>query len=180
MSEVPLYTPRLWSHSPSASLAVSLARVVQGRPERELFMDNLLVRIHFITVMIRWTGLEPRKFEFPFPGSCTSTFLGWSHSLPASLAVSLAGVVQGRPGFKDPRVPQCPQWLHVHERGLQHIGAHPWSPLTRGGPVQDPAESSQHELQASPRCQLRVGRGSHTGVPRPYESAPPTRNTIWP
>ena len=43
--------------------------------EREFFIDNLLVRIHFITVMIRWTGLAPWEFEFPFPGSLTSTFL---------------------------------------------------------------------------------------------------------
>jgi len=28
-------------------------------PEREFFIDNLLVRIHFIIVMIRWTGLAP-------------------------------------------------------------------------------------------------------------------------
>ena len=27
--------------------------------EREFFSDNLLVRIHFIIVMIRWTGLAP-------------------------------------------------------------------------------------------------------------------------
>ena len=39
--------------------------------KREFFIDNLLVRIHFIIVMIRWTG----QFEFPFPGSLTSTFL---------------------------------------------------------------------------------------------------------
>jgi len=25
--------------------------------------------------MIRWTGLAPREFDFPFPGSLTSTFL---------------------------------------------------------------------------------------------------------
>jgi len=37
-------------------------------PEREFFIDNLLIRIHFIIVMIRWTGLD-------FPGSLTSTFL---------------------------------------------------------------------------------------------------------
>ena len=35
---------------------------------REFFIDNLLVRIHFIIVMIRWTGLAPWEFEFPFPG----------------------------------------------------------------------------------------------------------------
>ena len=38
-------------------------------------VDNLLVRIPFIIVMIRWTGLAPWAFEFPFPGSLTSTFL---------------------------------------------------------------------------------------------------------
>jgi len=27
--------------------------------EREFFIDNLLVRIHFIIVMIRWTGIAP-------------------------------------------------------------------------------------------------------------------------
>jgi len=44
-------------------------------PERDFFVDNLLVRIHFIIVMIRWSGLAPWEFEFPFPGSLTSTFL---------------------------------------------------------------------------------------------------------
>jgi len=43
--------------------------------EREFFIDNLLVRIHFIIVLIRRTGLAPWEFEFPFPGSLTSTFL---------------------------------------------------------------------------------------------------------
>jgi len=42
---------------------------------REFFIDNLLVRIHFIIEMIRWTGLAPWEFKFPFPGSLTSTFL---------------------------------------------------------------------------------------------------------
>ena len=44
--------------------------------EREFFIDNLLVRIHFIIVMIWWTGLAPWEFESPFPGSLASTFLG--------------------------------------------------------------------------------------------------------
>jgi len=35
--------------------------------EREFFIVNLLVRIHFIIVMIWWTGLAPWEFEFPFP-----------------------------------------------------------------------------------------------------------------
>ena len=42
----------------------------------ESVTDNLLVRIHFIIEMSRWTGLAPWKFEFPFPGSLASTFLG--------------------------------------------------------------------------------------------------------
>ena len=44
-------------------------------PERKVFIDNFLVRIHFIIEMIRLTGLAPWDFEFPLPGSLTSTFL---------------------------------------------------------------------------------------------------------
>ena len=43
--------------------------------ERESVIDSLLVRIHLIIVMIRFTGPTPWEFEFPFPGSLTSTFL---------------------------------------------------------------------------------------------------------
>ena len=43
--------------------------------EREFFISHLLVQIPFIIVMIRRTGLAPWEFEFPFPGSLTSTFL---------------------------------------------------------------------------------------------------------
>jgi len=39
--------------------------------EREFFIDDLLVRIHYIIVMIRWTGLAPWEFEYPFPGETT-------------------------------------------------------------------------------------------------------------
>ena len=44
--------------------------------DREIFLDNLLVRIRFIIVMIRWTGFAPWEVEIPFPGSLTCTFLG--------------------------------------------------------------------------------------------------------
>jgi hypothetical protein len=44
-------------------------------PERAFFIDNLLARVHFIIVMISWTGLAPWEIEFPFPGILTSTFL---------------------------------------------------------------------------------------------------------
>jgi len=83
--------------------------------EREFFIDNLLVRIHFIIVMIRWTGLAPWEFEFPFPGSLTSTFLGrraaksrgrqWAHRAAAAPAGSpapeLADLVQVLPIITD-------------------------------------------------------------------------------
>ena len=44
--------------------------------EREFVIDNLLDRIQNIIVMIRCTGLAPWEFEFPFPCSLISTFLG--------------------------------------------------------------------------------------------------------
>jgi len=50
--------------------------------EREFFIENLLVQIHLIIVMIRWTGLAPWEFEFPFPGSLASTFLSVQRSWP--------------------------------------------------------------------------------------------------
>ena len=37
-------------------------------PERDFFIDNLLVRIRFIIEMSWWTGLAPWEFEFPFLG----------------------------------------------------------------------------------------------------------------
>ena len=52
------------------------AKAARTLPGPLFFIDNLLVRIHFIIVMIWWTGLAPWGFEFPFPGSLTSTFLG--------------------------------------------------------------------------------------------------------
>ena len=45
------------------------------RRERGFFIDDPLVQIHFIVVMIRWTGLAPWEFESPLTGSLTSAFL---------------------------------------------------------------------------------------------------------
>ena len=76
MSEVPLYMGTLvlcGAQSRAASFGLVSFK-------RELFIDNLLVRIHFIIVMIRWTGLAPWGFEFPFPGSLTSTLLKQSET----------------------------------------------------------------------------------------------------
>ena len=40
-------------------------QLVQVQSVRRRGRRNLLVRIHFIIVMIRWTGLAPWEFEFP-------------------------------------------------------------------------------------------------------------------
>ena len=56
-------------------------------------VDNLLVRIHFIIVMIRWTG----QVESPFPGSLTSTFLVALRDAEGLLEVG--GVMRGRDFF---------------------------------------------------------------------------------
>ena len=37
--------------------------ILQLPTESEFFINNLLVRIHFIIVMIRWTGLAPWEFD---------------------------------------------------------------------------------------------------------------------
>ena len=42
--------------------------------DRELLIDNLLVRINFIIAMIWWTGFTPRGFQFPVAGRLISTF----------------------------------------------------------------------------------------------------------
>ena len=48
----------------------------EGALEREFFTDDLLVRVHSIIMMSKWTGLAPWASELPFPGSLISTFLG--------------------------------------------------------------------------------------------------------
>jgi len=63
MSEVPLYS----EHELSAMVLEGLL----ADAERDLFIDSLLLRIHFIIVMIGWTGLTPWDFELPFPGRLT-------------------------------------------------------------------------------------------------------------
>jgi len=76
MSEVPVYGMQYGrvAQNTRIRLAPELGRQPL-LPERDFFIDNLLVRIHFIIVMIRWAGLAPWEFEFLFPGSLTSTFL---------------------------------------------------------------------------------------------------------
>ena len=68
-----------WNSCKRSELHVQpLERLLLSR-QREFCIDNLLVRIHSIIVMIRWTGLAPWEIEFPVPGSLTSTFLVRGH-----------------------------------------------------------------------------------------------------
>ena len=60
----------IWIRTTKLSLHVPILTA----KERKICIDDLLVRTHFIIEMIWWTGLAPWEFEFPFPGSLTSTF----------------------------------------------------------------------------------------------------------
>ena len=73
--------------------------------EREFFIDNLLVRIHLIIVVFRWTGLAPWAFELPFPGSLTFTFLHFQTQEkrdPSSAVVNLARNLTPKPQTPTP------------------------------------------------------------------------------
>ena len=87
------------------------------RTEKELFTDNLLVLIHFIVEMIRWTGLAPWESEFLFfrqpciylpcfrAGTCGPS--GQMHSHTTS-----------SPGeSKSPLI--CSPWLRIEGSGLR-------------------------------------------------------------
>ena len=58
--EPPVPAQNLRTRGREAQNLWSRGRQAQNpRREREFFIDNLLVRIHFIIVMIWWTGLAP-------------------------------------------------------------------------------------------------------------------------
>ena len=46
-------------HTPTRVGTSISRRISSHNREREFFIDNLLVRVHFILVMLRWTGLAP-------------------------------------------------------------------------------------------------------------------------
>ena len=81
--------------------------------EREFFFDNLLVRIHFIIVMIRWTGLAPLEFEFPFSGSltsiCLARFTQWptNHRCPSQNAHTTTIIPGTTPHLETNRRAHC-------------------------------------------------------------------------
>ena len=111
------------------------------REEREFFVDILLVRIHCIIAMIRWTGLAPWGFESPFPGSFVSTFLGGRHS--ASLSR-----IRGSPGC------QNNDSLHLTLNPLSHFTKAPSTPPC---PARSPALLSYEtgRITAASTCELQ-------------------------
>jgi len=89
---------RIWYKQDSqGSLSTSSSPpcISSAHREKELCVDNLLVRIHFIIVMMRWTGLAPWEFEFPSPGSLTSAFLAYVHLLAITLPGEHASFLRG-------------------------------------------------------------------------------------
>ena len=75
-NDVSLPSPPVQNHMSRPSFLYKfMYRVHPARTEREFFIENLLVRIHLLIEMSRWTGHAPWEFEFPFSGSLTSTFL---------------------------------------------------------------------------------------------------------
>ena len=78
----------------SRSGRVQSASIDLRAREKDFFIDNLLVRIHLIIAMIRWTGLAPWAFKFPFPGSLISTFLGLA-TLPSYRGILAEGLRSG-------------------------------------------------------------------------------------
>jgi len=63
---------------------------------REFFIGNLLVRIHFIIVMIRWAGLALWEFQLPFRGSLTSAFLEATTHHKATISLQTRSVCSRR------------------------------------------------------------------------------------
>ena len=86
--------------------------------EREFFIDNLLARIHSSIVMIRWTGLAPLEFEFPFPGSLKRTvlvqvgFLTTAGDSPCIYRPSPGGIPHNLVNLSRwPEFPGLPEWM---------------------------------------------------------------------
>ena len=96
----------------------------QPTPETEFFIDNLLARIHFIIVMIWWTGLAPREFEFPFPGSLMSTFLGAHATCHVNCETSNVKRFHRRPPHTERCFPVSSRAAQ-QEHTLNHQPSHP-------------------------------------------------------
>ena len=86
------------SAQPRVCLTAARARPASAK-QRELCIDELLVRTHFLNVVIRWTGLAPWEFEFLSPGCHTFTFL----DKPVMVVVTLRAVPLWACGSSLPR-----------------------------------------------------------------------------
>jgi len=98
-------------------------RLVAQRPlrTREFFIDNPLVRIHFIIVMIRWTGLAPWEFEFPQALQLTDSNCARNPQLTCHTAVDWTRQREYKEPNQENRHPQ-PSTLNQHR--LTHSTAH--------------------------------------------------------
>ena len=76
-------------------------RTARPSREREFFVDNLLVRIHFIIVRIRWTGLAPWDFESPSPKQVRLRTTRTARPSTTSIKQRLAGGGGAGPGGRN-------------------------------------------------------------------------------
>ena len=92
---------------------------MQGVADKEFFIDNLLIRIHFMIEMIWWTSLAQWELEFPFPDSLIYTFLytrpqkhfeSGTHSQIRNTKVELC--MQGGAELEIPAEPKIPTLSH--------------------------------------------------------------------
>ena len=112
------------------------------------FIDNLLIRNHFIIEMIWWTGLAPWEFECPFPGSIIHTFLSWFGVWVSGLGAEVSGCgVQG----SESRISGVRSI--AHGRGLRVEGA--------GNRVRDYNPGSAFRFQGSEFRESGLGFQKH-------------------
>ena len=97
-----------------AEVVRSLAQIPTQKLEREFFIDNRLVRIHFIIVMIRWTNLAPWEFEFPFPKTMWDGGVGGSSTGGSMAKKAIASVYRGTSLIRNSLFP----WDHLRGLGI--------------------------------------------------------------
>ena len=109
---------------------------------REFFIDNQLVRIHFIIEMVWWTGLAPSEFELSFPGSRISASIVFSLLLLSASPQRLPVPLPNANKHSYPCVP------------LPHSSKH-WSILRRvwGAAFKRIASASPSQCLACCNCQ---------------------------
>ena len=118
-------------------------------PETDFFLDNLLVRIHFIVQMIWKTGLGPWEFEFPFPGSLTSTFLGPYHHPSRYDQIDQHRCWRTREGPQRLQLVRTTNWRASYYRGLSR-----YLRLKDRLQMPDAAESASRHMHFPPTLQL--------------------------